>query len=78
MAAAYPEDGETEATREGTASHELAEALIAYAINVPGTVTDSIRSDFVGASAGNRVVYTHVMYAAAWEYTDDLDREVKE
>jgi len=77
MAAAYPEDGETEATREGTASHELAEALIAYAINVPGTVTDSIRSDFVGASAANGVVFTDEMFDAAWEYADDVVREVK-
>lgn len=77
MSAAYPEDEETEAAREGTASHELAERLINFGLYSPDTVTDSVRAELVGTVASNNVVFTDEMFDAAWVYADDVVKEIK-
>lgn len=75
MSAAYPQLEDSTASAEGTASHEIAETLIQCGLAMH--VTDSIRSDIVGASASNGVVYTDEMFDAAWEYANDVIRESK-
>jgi len=73
MSAAYPELEDSTASAEGTASHEIAETLIQCGLAMH--VTDSIRTDIVGNTASNGVVFTDEMFDAAWAYADDVLRE---
>lgn len=73
MSAAYPETEGSQASAEGTASHEIAETLIQCGLGMH--VTDSIRKDIVGDTASNGVVFTDEMFDAAWVYADDVLRE---
>lgn len=73
MSAAYPETESSQASAEGTASHEIAETLIQCGLGMH--VTDSIRKDIVGNTASNGIIFTDEMFDAAWIYADDVLRE---
>ncbi len=73
MSAAYPELEDSTASAEGTASHEIAETLIQCGLAMH--VTESIRTDIVGNTASNGVIFTDEMFDAAWVYADDVLRE---
>lgn len=76
MAQTYPETEESEAAKEGTAAHEIAERMIlAKARAGHGYPT---REDTVGAIATNGVVYTDEMYDAAEIYAADVAAVMRE
>ena len=72
MSAAYPDDEDSEASREGTAAHELSEVLIR--MSEVDTVTLNVASSLVGSAMSNGVLVTEEMLEAAWEYADDVVR----
>jgi len=74
MDAQYPEE-ESEATREGEASHWLGETLIQMGVAMH--ITPSIRDGLIGETAPNGVIVSDEMFEAAWEYANDVVREVK-
>lgn len=75
MVARYPED-ESEATREGEASHWLGETLIQMGVAMH--VTPSVRDGLIGEAAPNGVIVSDEMFDAAWEYANDVVRTIKE
>ncbi len=74
MVAQFPEE-ESEATRDGEASHWLGETLIQMGVAMH--VTPSVRDGLVGQAAPNGVIISDEMFEAAWEYANDVVREVK-
>jgi hypothetical protein len=76
MASRYPEEEESEESREGTASHWLGETLIQMATAMH--VTPSIRDDLIGIAAPNGITVSDEMFDAAWMYADDVVREIKQ
>ena len=74
MVARYPEE-ESEATLEGEASHWLGETLIQMGAAMH--VTPSVRDGLVGSEAPNGVIVSDEMFDAAWEYANDVVREIK-
>ena len=73
MSAAYPETEESEASKNGTASHELGEILIRMGQTAGSDkITDSIRTDIVSKMSSDGVMFTDEMFNAAWEYADDV------
>jgi hypothetical protein len=65
----FPEQEETVATLEGTASHEIGETIINAAVT---NVKQYTVADFEGKTAENGVVFTAEMYDAARVYADDV------
>lgn len=76
MSATYPSE-DTEATLEGSASHELGEALITMGTAIGmDKITDSVRDELVGnLDSSGKTVYSDEMFDAAWVYADDVVRE---
>lgn len=68
----YQTDEDTAASLEGTAAHELGEALITFALAMPDPVTPSIRESFVGQTAPNGEVWTDEMFDGAWLYASEV------
>ena len=69
MAQMWPEVGESEAAREGTAAHEIAEALAGIERTAVGP---NRRDDYVGKLSETGVAYTDEMYDAASLYADTV------
>jgi hypothetical protein len=61
-------DDESDAAREGTAAHELAEKMV-LALQVGGKLNEN---DFVGTIAENGVVFTAEMFEGAQVYADEI------
>lgn len=74
MAARYPEEP-SEDTLAGEASHWLGETLIQMGAAMH--VTPSVRDGLVGQAAPNGVILSDEMFDAAWEYANDVIREIK-
>lgn len=74
MVAQYPEE-ESEDTQAGEASHWLGETLIQMGAAMH--VTPSVRDGLVGQAAPNGVIISDEMFEAAWEYANDVVREIK-
>lgn len=79
MSLYFPETEESESAREGTAAHELGEALIAMGCtpDMGTTVGVGVKAEFVGQTASNGVIYTDEMFDAAWIYANDVVREYR-
>jgi hypothetical protein len=75
MAARYPEE-ESEAALFGEASHWVGETLIQMGAVMH--ITPSIREDIVGEVAQNGAIVSDEMFEAAWEYANDVVREIKQ
>lgn len=73
----YQDNEDTEASREGTAAHELGEALIRLALAMPDPILPSIRDTFVGQLSPNGEVWTDEMFDGAWLYAGEIVREHK-
>lgn len=69
MAQSYP-DVESEPAREGTAAHEIAEAMIRA--NARAKTDYPSRESIVGQTASNNVVFTDEMYDGAERFADDV------
>ena len=74
MVAQYPDEA-SDATREGEASHWLGETLIQMGVAMH--ITPTIKEGLVGSQAPNGVILSDEMFWAAWEYANDVVREVK-
>lgn len=74
MVARYPEE-ESEDTLNGEASHWLGETLIQMGAAMH--VTPSVRDGLLGQAAPNGVIISDEMFEAAWEYANDVVREIK-
>ena len=75
FSAPYQTDEDSQASREGTAAHELGEALVRYALAIkPAVVTPDIRTDFVGKNASNGEMWTDEMFDGAWVYASEVVR----
>ena len=74
MVAQY-HDEESEATKEGEASHWLGEILIQMGSSMH--VTPSVREGLIGSQAPNGVIVSDEMFEAAWEYANDVVREIR-
>lgn len=75
MVAQFPEE-ESEDTLNGEASHWLGETLIQMGAAMH--VTPSVRDGLVGAAAPNGVIISDEMFEAAWEYANDVVREIRQ
>ena len=75
FSAPYQTDENSPASLEGTAAHELGEALITYALAVPDNVTPGIRDSFVGQIAPNGEMWTGDMFDGAWIYASEIVKE---
>lgn len=71
----YPEIEESEASREGEASHYVGEILIQMGVSMH--VTPSIKDELIGQTAPNGVIISDEIFEAAWEYANDVVREIK-
>ena len=69
MSKQYPDTGDSEDSRNGTASHEIGAELITYWRNESIILT---ASHFVGKQAINGVVFTQEMYDGALLYANDV------
>lgn len=74
MSARYPEEP-SEDTLNGEASHWLGETLIQMGAVMH--VTPDIRDGLVGSAAPNGVIISDEMFEAAWEYANDVVREIR-
>jgi hypothetical protein len=70
MSQTYPDDEESQASREGTAAHEIGAQLITDAKT--NRVQNHSASDWVGITASNGVLFTEEMFDSAKEYADDV------
>jgi hypothetical protein len=77
FSAPYQTDEDSPASKEGTAAHELGEALIRYALAVPGTVISEVRESFIGQTASNGEVWNEEMFDGATLYANTILDEVR-
>lgn len=75
MSAQYPEEPSDD-TLAGEASHWLGETLIQMGAVMH--VTPDIREGLVDSQAPNGVIISDEMFEAAWEYANDVVREIKQ
>lgn len=75
MAQTYPDTEESQASREGTAAHEIGAQLITDAKT--NRVQNHSASDWVGITASNGVLFTEEMFDSAKEYADDVIRVMR-
>ncbi len=70
MAQTYPETEESIESKEGTASHEIAERM--NQANARARIGYPTKEEIVGSIASNGVVFTEEMYDAAEMFADDV------